>query len=230
MPESMTDRCTKSHEYIFLLTKSAKYYYDAEAIKEPGSNNHVTVARNSRADKGFVGSSALYGEEYGQSGNGGVGRKPGQTRNKRSVWNVATHPFPEAHFATFPPKLIEPCILAGTSEKGCCAECGSPWVRIIEKVVPELRDVKSDYPGEHTLATKKYKHGESGTESKTIGWRSTCVCLGPPLGKHPVPCTVLDPFGGSMTTAIVAYKHGRKFVMVELSKTYIERALTISWT
>ena len=222
MPESVTDRCTKSHEYIFLLTKSPRYFYDADAIREenPRVNEQWPSGGKNKSQGANPKDRNDWGRIITQNPNG---------RNKRSVWNIATHPFPEAHFATFPPKLIEPCILAGTSEKGCCTECGSPWVRVVEKVVPELRDVKSDYPGEHTLATRKYKHGEPGTESKTIGWEPTCECFGPPLGvaefhigKKPIPCTVLDIFGGSMTTAIVAYKHNRKFVMIELSETYIK--------
>ena len=113
MPESVTDRCTKAHEYIFLLTKQARYFYDAEAIKEPllrpdegerttpavfgGRFKHVEAQKQSR----------LY------SGNEYLGTENG-TRNKRSVWTVTTQPYPEAHFATFPPDLIKPCILAGS--------------------------------------------------------------------------------------------------------------------
>ena len=116
MPESVTDRCTKSHEYIFLLSKSAKYFYDADAIKEPfcdermgnpgGAGGGKQYSKNSgRNDAGSLGTGVwLKGEEYGG-------------RNKRSVWTVATKPYKEAHFATFPPALIEPCILAG-SRKG----------------------------------------------------------------------------------------------------------------
>ncbi len=319
MPESVTDRCTKSHEYIFLLTKSAKYFYDAEAMKEPQEE----YERNRRLREKSQGLNSTYSiaaeGKTGQSPQSGTGAVKNVqrrhelveagTRNKRSVWNVATHPFPEAHFATFPPKLIEPCVLAGTSEKGCCAECGAPWVRVVEPSKEHAKRIKtfrvmkfngdevgkyiqqgmdkrglnqsqlSEYFPSHTggktgcvhnwvtgkniptaeqwgtiknilslgdrfdlllenPATGELKgwdeqddtlvRGLSGAgdtipiAAKTIGWRSTCVCLGPPLGKQPVPCTVLDPFGGSMTTAIVAYKHGRKFVMIELSKTYID--------
>ena len=111
MPESVKDRCTKSHEYIFLLTKSANYYYDAKAIAEP-------VVR------GAAGSTFTDGKT-GVNGMGRVSEKPREereTRNKRSVWTVAAAPFPGAHFATFPPKLIEPCILAGCPEGGVCLD------------------------------------------------------------------------------------------------------------
>jgi site-specific DNA-methyltransferase (adenine-specific) len=115
MPESVRDRCTKAHEYIFLLSKSPKYYFDSEAIKED----------------------AVQGK-----------------KNKRSVWTVTTKPFKGAHFATFPMDLIEPCVLAGCPENG----------------------------------------------------------------------TVLDPFGGSGTTGIVASNHNRKSVLIELNTEYIEIA------
>ena len=107
MPESVTDRCTKAHEYVFLFSKSPKYHYDAEAIMEP-----AVQAGRVRADK--------------MGGNKGddVHHSPGavftgsEKRNRRSVWEVATQPFAEAHFATFPPALIEPCILAGCPKGG----------------------------------------------------------------------------------------------------------------
>jgi DNA modification methylase len=114
MPESVTDRCTKAHEYMFLLTKSERYYFDNEAIKEPASDNAVSAARRNRADFGTVGTKAIQGNGFGQSGIGVNADHKGETRNRRSVWTVATIPYSGAHFATFPPALIEPCILAGS--------------------------------------------------------------------------------------------------------------------
>ena len=107
MPESVTDRCTKSHEYIFLLTKSAKYFYDNEAVKE--NSLHVGVTHRA-ANKGKA-----HSEEAGLDTRPKVDWTTPETRNKRSVWTVATKPYKDAHFATFPPKLIEPCILAGSA-------------------------------------------------------------------------------------------------------------------
>lgn len=107
MPESVTDRPTKSHEYLFLLAKSSKYLYDADAIAEPiaecTAKDRVDTGRF-RPERGFPGAAS--------SGSGRLGAS--ETRNRRSVWTVPTSPFPEAHFATFPPDLIEPCILAGS--------------------------------------------------------------------------------------------------------------------
>ena len=107
MPESVTDRCTKAHEYIFLLTKSAKYFYDNEAVKE--KSLHVGVTHRA-ANKGKA-----HSEEAGLDTRPKVDWTTPETRNKRSVWTVATKPYKDAHFATFPPKLIEPCILAGSA-------------------------------------------------------------------------------------------------------------------
>ena len=136
MPESVTDRCTKSHEYLFLLAKSERYYFDNEAISEPatGWNGSTFDGERDLAVRPTTGRLPRSGNKErkpaGQRGvpgasltdpNGGVaGSIPweGETRNKRSVWTVTTQPFKEAHFATFPPALIEPCILAGCPEGG----------------------------------------------------------------------------------------------------------------
>jgi DNA modification methylase len=114
MPESVTDRCTKAHEYLFLLTKSEQYHFDAEAIKEPASDNPVSAARRSRADFCTVGTKAIQGTGFGQSGQGENAKYKGDDRNRRSVWTVATKPYSGAHFAVFPTELIEPCVLAGS--------------------------------------------------------------------------------------------------------------------
>ncbi|MGB9149947.1 MAG: site-specific DNA-methyltransferase, partial [Burkholderiales bacterium] len=105
MPESVTDRCTKAHEYIFLLSKSGKYYYDNEAIKE----NTVTFDSNVR-DR----DTTRLNNVPGRSRMDGLTTNDYEKRNRRSVWEVATAPYSGAHFATYPPALIEPCILAGS--------------------------------------------------------------------------------------------------------------------
>ena len=108
MPESVTDRCTKAHEYIFLLSKSQKYYFDNEAIKEQA--NPDTSVRDRDNTK--------LNNTPGRTRMGGLKINNYETRNKRSVWTVATKPFKEAHFATFPEELITPCVLAGCPEGG----------------------------------------------------------------------------------------------------------------
>lgn len=152
MFESVRDRCTKAHEYIFLLTKQAKYYFDAEAIKVPASQ--ATLDRNKYgfggAFKGqFKGSPTEQRWQDGRPIDKPEFSKDGKA-NRRSVWTITTKPFKGAHFATFPPDLIEPCVLAGS----------------------------------------------------------------------PVGGTVLDPFGGSGTTAGVAIKHGRRAILCELNPEY----------
>lgn len=138
MPESVTDRCTKSHEYLFLLAKSPRYYYDAEAIAEavapatvarlaqdvesqagsdrvPGKTNGAMKAKPPRFGGSKYGESEQGGRVY--SGNEYTDTKDGK-RNRRSVWTVATQPLKDAHFATYPPALIEPCIRAGSPHGG----------------------------------------------------------------------------------------------------------------
>jgi len=147
MPESVTDRCTKAHEYIFLLTKSARYWYDAEAVKEDAIHAGCVV-KNNNGKNGQMG-------VYGATRTGFLkpdGVTVANTRNRRSVWTVTTQPYSGAHFAVFPPKLIEPCILAGCPKGG----------------------------------------------------------------------TVLDPFGGSGTTAMVAEHLGRNSILIELNPEYIK--------
>lgn len=109
MPESVRDRCTKAHEYIFLLSKSPRYYFDSEAIKEPAVGEAAgNKARKPATERGCPNEGVASGVPWAGS----------ETRNRRSVWTVATKPFKGAHFATFPPDLIEPCILAGCPEGG----------------------------------------------------------------------------------------------------------------
>lgn len=108
MPESVTDRCTKAHEYIFLFSKQQKYYFDAAAISEPAQPDQVTRDRDSTKLNNVPGRTRM----------AGLTTNAYETKNKRSVWTVATKPYAEAHFATFPSELITPCILAGCPEGG----------------------------------------------------------------------------------------------------------------
>jgi len=234
MPESVTDRCTKSHEYLFLLTKSARYFYDAEAIKEGGSGR-TPGNRNYKYD-GLVGHETKQGI-LAQSDI------PQTDRNKRSVWTVATAPYPEAHFATYPPDLIKPCIMAGTSAKGCCAKCGAPWERVM-KVERESswnrRKYDGHVSGNNTDSGAQQKQGSLSNSDdraeggfglskvcETIGWQPTCECAvwGDKWTEDnwpPIPCTVLDCFAGSGTTGAVALELGRKAILIELNPKYIE--------
>lgn len=154
MPESVKDRPTRSHEYVFLLSKARHYYYDAPAVAEP--------AKDWSTGGPGIGIKETHHYGAGNGGNSGLrgiaaryrGLNPPTTRNRRSVWHVVGQPYKGAHFATFPEKLIEPCILAGSA------------------------------PGD---------------------W-------------------VLDPFAGSGTTGVVALRHARRFIGIELNRDYIALA------
>jgi DNA modification methylase len=113
MPESVRDRCTKAHEYIFLLSKSPRYYFDANEIREPYANGGEWIGRDANAARVKSGGNS---DRADKGARATTGHPAG--RNRRSVWTVATKPFKGAHFATFPPALIEPCILAGCPEGG----------------------------------------------------------------------------------------------------------------
>ena len=220
MPESVTDRPTKSHEYIFLLTKSQKYFYDAEAVKENSECAGKTAKSGGSIDglgKGFDGNRTRVGLRKNMVVN--------SRRNKRSVWTVATQPYPEAHFAVYPPKLIEPCILAGTSPQAC-EVCGSPWERITEKE----RTFESGSGKSRNMPQGKNGHALQGggetldirrgpcVKATTIGWQPTCSCDNEGKGR----CKVLDPFAGSGTTLWVAENHGRDSVGIELNSEYVK--------
>ena len=109
MPESVKDRCTKSHEYIFLLSKSARYYYDHEAVKEDAAGGRERFGGAKYGDKGL---------DKSRNDTARFDETIVSVRNKRDVWTVATKPYKGAHYATFPPDLITPCILAGAPEGG----------------------------------------------------------------------------------------------------------------
>jgi DNA modification methylase len=117
MPESVRDRCTKAHEYLFLLSKSERYYFDSEAMKEPATSGPAGTVRKDQPRK--MNSTPLYQSNRGGRTQeplkqGAMGISDDGKRNRRSVWTVPTTPYSGAHFATFPPALIEPCILAGS--------------------------------------------------------------------------------------------------------------------
>ncbi len=248
MPESVTDRPTKSHEQIFLLSKKPRYFYDSEAVKE----ECVKGAAGSRFDSGKTG--ARDGGDRTQEGY-----RDNARRNLRDVWKIATQSFKEAHFATFPEELPRKCILAGTSEKGCCPECGAPWTRIVEK--PKTHDAPRGWDtapgahgcekrrdlggkGEHTPDDARSSAGArmgrgagwrddptSTPQTTTIGWQPGCECLD--IGHaqaiadgktSAAPCVVLDPFGGAGTTGLVAAKMGRAAILTELNPEYAEMA------
>jgi len=123
MPESVRDRCTSSHEYLFMLTKKARYYYDSDAIAEPtdGRSWH-DVTGSPRTDVPGQTKQDGHGRRHAGFNERYFSGPPPATRNKRDVWTIATQPYPEAHFATYPEKLVEPCVLAGRPVGGTVAD------------------------------------------------------------------------------------------------------------
>jgi DNA modification methylase len=212
MPESVTNRCTKAHEYIFLLTKRKDYYYDAFLISEESNTKDLpprTLGKK-QAKTEFDGMIS-HNEDHSSSV---LGRT--QRRNKRSVWTVTSQGYEGAHFASFPEKLIEPCILAGTPQY-VCDKCGAPRTRIIER-----KQLTRERPNDYVKRTGEAGTGNScsnsvaGVDVKTVGWQPTCDCnAGETSG------TVLDPFIGSGTVNVVALRHGRKSIGIDLSEQYL---------
>ncbi len=235
MPEPVKDRCTKSHEYLFMFAKQEKYYYDNQAIKEP-----IGEAMLNMISKGSQGEhdESHYKHNKGSS-KGNTRQTPNRMmssqetldsissgRNKRSVWTVSPKPYKGAHFAVFPPELIEPCILAGTSAKGCCSKCGLGWVREMQNSggpnteariteVMERTGLNRKAASSYSVSGSAWKKHKRENPDIMLGWKPTCEC-----DAEVVPAVVLDPFGGSGTTAGVAVKHGRNAILCELNEEY----------
>jgi DNA modification methylase len=215
-PESVTDRPARSHEYVFLLSKSESYFYDAFAVLEPAST--TSRPRTSGMDR----RAALRGDAP-------LAREtePSVTdqRNLRTVWRIATQPTHEEHYAAFPRDLARRAILAGTSELGCCSNCGAQRRRVVEKV--RLRDGApcDDLPAAKTTdkaaptTAQGVSHNRIVTSRRTVGWEAGCDCQA-----ELAPCHVIDPFGGSGTVGMVATDLGRHATLVELNPAYVEIA------
>ena len=233
MPESVTDRCTKSHEYIFLLTKNKKYYYDNNTIREPHTweeskprpSGMERNAQKYRAKVNYGGGGSGFAGHSGSLKADGTSLNHPSGRNKRSVWTITTKPFKGAHFATFPPDLIEPCILAGCPEE-VCVKCETPYERKVESKRLKRNELPKDdpryrpntYEGSYKDINGKADAGY--TETKDLGLEKQCQCE----SNETKAGTVLDPFGGSGTTGLVADRNGRNAILIELNDEYAEMA------
>lgn len=229
MPESIADRPTRSHEYLFLLTKRPNYFYDGQAIAEPVSEASLKrIAQPNFANQ--KGGAKDYGEQASGVNRSRSMRKTlenfaasgAPTRAKRDVWSIPTLAYSGAHFATFPPELVRPCILAGTSERGACAKCGQPWIRLTEtEHIPTTQDGASAYRAQGIATPSPARRASRKLNGRarvtTIGWRAGCACDAGVL-----PCLVLDPFIGSGTTAEVCTEEARDWLGIDLNGTSVE--------
>ena len=216
MPQSVTDRPTTAHEYIFLLSKSADYFWDAEAVKEP------SVTGDARRPYTSKGAWAMDGRPVDQRHGGELRATDAATRNLRSVWVLGPDPYDGPHYATFPKEIPRRAILAGTSEAGACARCGKPLERVVEDIYRGGNRIDTDLiVGARRNRLGGQKEWDAYRPAATLGFRRACAC-GEDAGVR--PCVVLDCFAGSGTTLLVAKQLGRDGVGIELSPAYVALA------
>lgn len=229
MPESVTDRPTSATEKVFLLAKSATYYFDSEAVREPANREGVLVKAYGNGAKNLDGATAA--NDRRTAAGFGTHDTLVTGRNMRNWWLLGPEPYAAAHFATFPTEIPRRAILAGTSEKGCCAACGAPWVRVVES------HSENNQRNErvHTVSANGFAEGSGHTPDSaserarhldgknyvhvrqaTNAWRPTCD-----HDAAVVPCVVLDPFAGSCTTGFVAKQLNRRAIMIDLNVGYL---------
>lgn len=221
MPESVTDRPSRSHEQVFLLTKKERYFYDHIAVQE--------TAAQSTQERAYLGARPSGPQAQALQANGTHGKTKTlhdysrSTRNLRSVWVINPEPSSVAHYAGWPSHLVAPMIRAGTSERGVCPACLAPYERVVERT----RSTDSTYESrgkkrmEGAGPQEKYDYNtnfKTDGYTKTIGWRPTCSHAHP----EPIPATVLDCFAGTGTTAETARRLGRHAILIDRSGAYIE--------
>lgn len=248
MPESVEDRTTRSHEMVYLLTKSRDYFYDHEAVAEDIAQSTITRVQlaNSRKDVATdfkdsseykrVDTARVSVDKFADGRDHLVCVPNGNKRNLRSVWWIATQPYSGSHYATFPESLPELCIKAGSSES-CCGACGTPYKRktdvIGHQVTDAMRVAGCDSNGNYNgTAQKDYGSAKAQDPSSTKArilekmsqivqhsWTPGCTC-----NTEPARCTVLDPFMGSGTTAAVALRLNRNVIGIDLDPTNLSLA------
>lgn len=228
MPESITDRAVWAHEHLFHFSVADRYYYDLEGCREPyAESTKAEVGRGiytGQAQKEYAAAGAQNPSDVKRRVLASV--EAGRGRNLRNVWVIAKEPLKEAHFASFPTKLVEPVVRLGSSEHGCCPKCYAPYVRnLVKEPVPD--DVRAAFEAgriatEHDLGRGDgYTHRKPNHRRKVLreGWVAGCDC-----GAGVQPCVVLDPFNGSGRAGVVATRLGRNYIGIERKQEYVDIA------
>lgn len=218
MPSSVKDRPTKDFEYVFLLSRSKQYFYDAAAICEPISQTIRERNKYSRSrDRHKSYSSGIYHSNEGMVSHHGDMRCS-STRNRRSVWDIPVKPYHEAHFAVMPPALVELCILAGSAPRAC-SHCNAPMLRV--SIPTGHRNNREPAHAPFSTATKTDSTGWAPTSVPTDTWEPGCHCAN---NTGDATCIILDPFSGAGTVPYVASQLGRRYIGIDLNSDYIAMA------
>jgi len=210
MPEAVVDRCCRAHEYLFLLSKSKRYFYDPVAIMEEAKTDR---APSRRAKAKGVGTAELRPRVSPYDGTE-------ERRHRRTVWTYHSAGTKLAHFAAYHPRTIEPCILAGTSEGGACSSCGTPRKRLVRKMRYATRPGRQSKVLQRGRQVTGLRDPERHvTRVETTGWQAQCDC-----GVHAGPSVVLDPFSGTGSTGVAAVQAGCRYIGIDLNGEFTRMA------
>jgi DNA modification methylase len=225
MPQSVKDRFVRDFEYIFMLTKKPKYYFDKYAVLVPYAAssiqrvNQKNFSNQTGGEKDYAKTGASILSQSSRRTIENFAKNIGTGRAMRTAWIIPTRPSRNKHYASYPEALVKIPVLASTSAAGCCQVCGVCWNRIVvSKTQSPDNERRLDGLPEDRFSPKKV--GSVGTPIVEMkGWEKGCDCVD---AGAPVPCTVLDPFSGSGTTITVAKSLGRNGIGIDLNPEYVK--------